>query len=233
MSKFNKSDVAKFIVPMSHRAMLYKLVHEVTKLLDKYNISYFMDGGTLLGAIRHVDLIPWDDDIDLGILDKDFFRKLPKLKPEFEKLGFCVDNSDTHLTKVFIKDRWIYNEFKTVGTPTLDIFCYTLKKGKIRLHKQSHYIRWKAATYDYNDMFPLKDYNFGPIVLKGANNPFPYLDGLYKDWRYTAVIEMRAMNPDGTSKKTETKRFNIGELFDYLNNNNILGIDKKIIEKSS
>ena len=160
MGKLNISEVGKLIVPLSHRAMLYKLVYEVTKLFDKHNIPYFMDGGTLLGAVRHTDLIPWDDDIDLGILDKDFFRKLPKLKNEFEKFGFNVDYSDTHLTKVFNKDKWIYNDFKTVGTPTLDIFCYTEKMRKIRLLKPSHYNKWKKATYDYNDMFPLKDYKF-------------------------------------------------------------------------
>ena len=231
MNKLDPSHVAKLIVPISHRAMLYKLVYEVTKLLDKHDIPYFMDGGTLLGAIRHTDLIPWDDDIDLGVLDKDFYRKLPKLKCEFEKFGFFVDNKDSHLMKVYIKDRWLVDEFKTVGTPTLDIFCYTVKKGKIRLHKQSHYIRWKAATYDYNDMFPLKEYKFGPIKLKGANNPFPYLDGLYKDWQDAAVIEMRSMNPDGTSNKGIMIKVKIHDLFDFLDKHQILGIVKEVVDR--
>jgi len=45
---------------------------EIAALLDEANILYWLDCGTCLGAYRYGGHIPWDNDIDLGILKKDF-----------------------------------------------------------------------------------------------------------------------------------------------------------------
>lgn len=59
-------------------------IHEVEKnaladfarTCEKYNLSYWLVAGAALGAIRHKGPIPWDDDIDVGMLRKDYEKFL-------------------------------------------------------------------------------------------------------------------------------------------------------------
>ena len=47
------------------------LLVEFDRICRKHNIDYWLDSGTLIGAIRHGGFIPWDDDIDVCVLSKD------------------------------------------------------------------------------------------------------------------------------------------------------------------
>ena len=66
---------------------LRKLCYDLDKLFVDNNIMYWMDAGTLLGAIRHQDIVPWDDDVDLCIIEDDF-NKLLSLKDKLKDLGY-------------------------------------------------------------------------------------------------------------------------------------------------
>lgn len=47
---------------------------EIDRICKKYNIRYFAEWGTLIGAVRHGGFVPWDDDMDIGMLRKDYER---------------------------------------------------------------------------------------------------------------------------------------------------------------
>jgi phosphorylcholine metabolism protein LicD len=67
--------------------LLKEVLFFTTDLLERHGIPYWIDYGTLLGAVRDGGFIPWDSDADLGVDRKDWPRVL-ELLPEFERAGY-------------------------------------------------------------------------------------------------------------------------------------------------
>lgn len=55
---------------------LYKMLVDFDSLCKAKNIEYWIDAGTLLGAVRHGGFIPWDDDIDICMSRENYERFL-------------------------------------------------------------------------------------------------------------------------------------------------------------
>lgn len=77
-----------------HKQLL-ELLDEFVRICDKNNLDYFLCGGTLLGAVRHKGFIPWDDDMDVAMLRKDY-EKFLKIAPVELKEKFIIDNYHTN-----------------------------------------------------------------------------------------------------------------------------------------
>lgn len=70
---------------------ILKIVHNICK---ENNITYFLDGGTLLGAIRHGGFIPWDDDVDISMPRKDY-EKFLCIAPNYLPEDLLLQTSET------------------------------------------------------------------------------------------------------------------------------------------
>lgn len=64
------------------------LLRELTRVCNKYNLQYWADSGTLLGAVRHKGFIPWDDDIDIAMLREDYDKLVAVADKEFAEPYF-------------------------------------------------------------------------------------------------------------------------------------------------
>jgi len=90
MKSENLSNTQKYIL---------SVLDAVLKATEKMNVKCYMQGGTMLGAIRHGGFIPWDDDADLGIKRKEyeyFLNHVKEYLPEHLELRTYMDESDHH-----------------------------------------------------------------------------------------------------------------------------------------
>lgn len=62
------------------RKVQMSMLEEFDRICTKYGLHYFLDSGTALGAVRHGGFIPWDDDVDLGMM-RDDYESFLKIAP--------------------------------------------------------------------------------------------------------------------------------------------------------
>lgn len=83
MKSMNKQTVS---TQQLHEIQL-EILDEFIRLCHKHDLRYVMMGGSCLGAVRHHGMIPWDDDIDVGLDRSDYNRLIEickqELKPEY------------------------------------------------------------------------------------------------------------------------------------------------------
>lgn len=99
-----------------------EVLHVVAGVCKNNGIRYFADGGTLLGAVRHKGMIPWDDDIDICVVREEYNRLiqvLPKALPHgFVVAGMYADSERLqkaafvpHLRVIADETLWNFNDY--------------------------------------------------------------------------------------------------------------------------
>jgi phosphorylcholine metabolism protein LicD len=193
----------KTYINFAYHYKLFKLLEIVINKLDEKNIKYFLIGGGLIGYHRHNNsFIPWDDDIDLGIMEEDkilFHSAINEL----------VKNNEVDF---FIKDNDIINGFEQFGIEKIllkdikqnfifiDIFYYKFfdKENYYHFNIESARKLWKNEYFNKDELFPLEKVSFKLYDIFGKefnkiniNIPYKsidYLNRTYKDWQQKKLV---------------------------------------------
>jgi glycerol-3-phosphate cytidylyltransferase len=169
---------------------LYKLMHDVDLIFQKNNIPYCSAYGTLLGSIRHHGLIPWDDDLDIMILEEDFLKNQHSIANELLHLGynFYSNSLNKKLGECCVKVTKLVNLKELNSNTNKDFSC----EMDIFVMKNDGYGNcvYRPNIYPYNvlnleDLFPTKRHPFGPLMINVANKFQKILTQRYgEDWPY-------------------------------------------------
>ncbi|MBQ4113946.1 LicD family protein [bacterium] len=131
-------------VQLANLAMLV----EFDKICKQNNIHYWLDGGTLLGAIRHKGFIPWDDDIDLGMFRDDFEKITDVLANNTVNSELYIKNFKTYKKVCHKRNPYLfldlfpvdaYGEIMSVEEQIEE--TKKIKKISDEFHKNDHYIK--------------------------------------------------------------------------------------------
>ena len=97
--------------------LLLDVLVEIDRICKKYGIKYMLDGGTLLGAVRHGGFIPWDDDLDIVMLRSEYEKLREACKAELNpKRYFFQDHStDPNYPWGYGRIRVVDSEFIRLG----------------------------------------------------------------------------------------------------------------------
>ncbi len=97
-----------------HQQALLSILREFDRVCNQLNIPYVLFSGTMLGAVRHQGFIPWDDDIDILMMRKDYERFL-------KQADSVLDQEKFFLQKEF-SEHWpmFFSKLRLNGTTCIE-----------------------------------------------------------------------------------------------------------------
>lgn len=140
----------------------------IKNILEKIGVTYYLSSGTLLGAVREKDFIPWDWDVQMYLTMENAYPLRDKITNSFINNSFIIhkfnDNNDSlkwdvrrngiifELTAWYLKGEWRYRKEESMRVP----------------------------AYLFDGYYNI---NFKGINYRTLNPPEEYLKFCYGDWK--------------------------------------------------
>ncbi len=180
----------------SCQLVLIRMLRLFDCLARKHGIVYWLDSGTLLGAVRHGGFVPWDGDIDLGMrradfekvqvhaheLPTDIFLQVPATDPAYDDSWVPGKLRDRYscYTEWTQQNRWCrwHNGLQ------VDLFVFEPDDAGL-------FTTFQHPGYEPEQIFPLSAIDFEGFVHPCPAQPELYLTTTYGDWRALPPLEQR------------------------------------------
>ena len=144
----------------------FDMLLQVKRICEKYSLTYYLSGGTFLGAVRHHGFIPWDDDMDIALPREDYqtFIKVvnSELPDGMEFKAYSIDPTYHHPVarlvnhKVCVKN----NSFSDsrIEPAWIDIFPLDgMPDGKIAQSIHKAHLLWRKVTIGWANYKDIQD----------------------------------------------------------------------------
>ncbi|SHI12061.1 lipopolysaccharide cholinephosphotransferase [Clostridium collagenovorans DSM 3089] len=130
------------------------ILQEFCRICEKHNLKYWLDAGTLLGSIRHRGFIPWDDDIDVGMLREDYEKFLEVAENELQEQyliqkPFSNVNAFTKIRKknTLMLERYDANYHQGIFLDIFPMDTYSKNNFKFKLFERRYHLMYKLILF--------------------------------------------------------------------------------------
>ncbi len=142
-----------------------EILKEVRRVCDDNEIQFFLDSGTLLGAVRHKGVIPWDDDLDIGMIYKEYERFISLADKELSPQYYLEtwDNDPGYpfpFAKIMKRNtKYVEDAFENTGKRNeiyIDVFPYFPCSADTLRHKKEKWLieHYRRLEYMISEMKP-------------------------------------------------------------------------------